>query len=44
MNTMRNVGGPDVPPLSKKVQARLIYDTLGVSEKDRRFISLPLGL
>jgi divinyl chlorophyllide a 8-vinyl-reductase len=44
MNTIRNVGGPDVPPLSKKQQANLIYDTLGVPEAERRFISLPLGL
>ncbi len=44
MNAIRNVGGPDVPPLSKMQQANLIYDTLGVPEADRRFVSLPLGL
>ena len=40
----RNIGGPDVPPLTKRQQAELIYDTLGVPQEKRRFISLPLAL
>lgn len=43
-NTIRNVGGPDIPPITKKQQAELIFDALGVPEHKRRSISLPLSI
>lgn len=43
-NTIRNVGGPDVPPITKKQQAQLIFDALDVPKEKRRSISLPLSI
>lgn len=40
----RDVGGPDNPPITKKQQLQLIYETLGIPEEQRRIISLPVGL
>lgn len=40
----RNIGGPDVPPITKRQQGNLIYDTLNVPEEKRKFVSIPLGL
>mmetsp|Transcript_24634 Transcript_24634/g.33789 ORF Transcript_24634/g.33789 Transcript_24634/m.33789 type:complete len:384 (-) Transcript_24634:44-1195(-) len=43
-NTSRDIGGPDVPPISKRQQIELIYDTLNIPEKDRKTISLPIEI
>jgi divinyl chlorophyllide a 8-vinyl-reductase len=43
VNSCREVGGPDVPPVSKLEQISLIFDALQVSEKNRRTISIPVG-
>lgn len=44
MNATRNVGGPDVPPLTKRQQAELIFDTLKVPADARRIVYLPLAI
>jgi len=44
MNATRNVGGPDVPPLTKRQQAELIFDTLDVPAEARRIVYLPLSI
>jgi divinyl chlorophyllide a 8-vinyl-reductase len=38
----RNIGGPDVPPITKLEQGHLIYDTLKIPLEKRRFVSIPL--
>eukprot|EP01031_Cornospumella_fuschlensis_P037481 gene37481-45517_t len=43
-NAIRNVGGPDVPPLSKKTQLQLIFDTFRVPAEKRRILSIPFGV
>uniref|UniRef100_A0A7S2Y0I1 Divinyl chlorophyllide a 8-vinyl-reductase, chloroplastic n=1 Tax=Fibrocapsa japonica TaxID=94617 RepID=A0A7S2Y0I1_9STRA len=44
LNAIRNVGGPDVPPITKLEQIELIYDTLNTPAAARRAISIPLGV
>eukprot|EP01038_Epipyxis_sp_PR26KG_P014174 gene14174-19019_t len=44
VNQCRDVGGPDVPPITKANQIKLIYDTLGVPDNKRWTISIPLGI
>jgi divinyl chlorophyllide a 8-vinyl-reductase len=44
VNQTRDVGGPDVPPITKRQQGEMIYATLNVPEEKRRFISLPIGI
>ena len=43
MNTARDIGGPDVPPITKKQQINLIYETLGVEPSKRTAFSIPVG-
>lgn len=43
-DTTRNIGGPDVPPITKLQQIQLIYDTLQIPEEKRRKISIPLQI
>lgn len=43
-NTCRNVGGPDVPPITKTQQIQLIYDTLKIAPEKRKTISIPIGI
>ena len=43
-NETRNIGGPDVPPITKLQQGHLIYDTLQIPEDKRKFVSIPYGL
>lgn len=38
----RNIGGPDVPAITKREQGQLIYETLGIPEKKRKFLSIPM--
>jgi len=42
----RDVGGPDVPPITKLEQIDLIYQTLGVADDDKKKkkISIPLQI
>lgn len=40
----RNIGGPDVPPVTKLEQVSMLYDSLNVPKSSRRFISLPLSI
>jgi divinyl chlorophyllide a 8-vinyl-reductase len=42
-NVMRNIGGPDIPPLTKLEQLNLVYNIL-YSDKSSRLIPLPLSL
>jgi len=44
LDTTRNVGGPDVPPIEKRQQGELIYDALNVPKEKRKFIALPLKI
>jgi divinyl chlorophyllide a 8-vinyl-reductase len=44
MNGTRDIGGPDVPPITKRQTAELIFDTLKVPQDKRRVVSLPLGI
>lgn len=36
------LGGPDVPPVTKRQQGEMIYDVLGVPKEKRTFVSIPL--
>lgn len=42
LQATRNIGGPDVPAITKKEQGQLIYETLGVPVEKRRFLSIPM--
>ena len=44
LNETRNLGGPDVPPIPKRAQGEMIYDTLNVPADKRRFLALPLAI
>lgn len=44
LNSTRNIGGPDVPPIPKRHQLELIYETFQVPPKKRRILSLPVGI
>lgn len=44
VNKCRDVGGPDVPPITKKQQIELIFDTLSVPQNKRIALSVPVGL
>lgn len=44
LNKCRDVGGPDVPPITKKQQIEIIYDTLGVAITKRWTVSIPVVL
>jgi len=44
LNETRNLGGPDVPPVPKRAQGDMIYDTLNVPADKRRFVALPLAI
>jgi divinyl chlorophyllide a 8-vinyl-reductase len=44
LNSMRNIGGPDVPPVTKLQQIQLIFDALGIPEEKRTTISIPVGI
>ena len=37
------VGGPDVPPVTKREQGEMIYDVLNTPKDKRTFVSIPLG-
>ena len=43
-NQCRNIGGPDVPPITKYQQAELIYNTLNIPHNKRKYVSIPLGV
>ena len=38
------LGGPDVPPVTKRQQGEMIYDVLQVPKEKRTFVSIPLGV
>jgi divinyl chlorophyllide a 8-vinyl-reductase len=40
----RNVGGPDIPPVTKLQQANMIFDALRIPSEQRRCISIPLAV
>lgn len=44
MNVSRDIGGPDVPPITKREQIELIYDTLAVPKEKRLALSLPIEI
>lgn len=44
LDQTRNLGGPDVPPIPKREQGMLIYETLNVPAEKRNFVSVPVGL
>jgi divinyl chlorophyllide a 8-vinyl-reductase len=44
LNSARDVGGPDVPPITKRDQIELIYETLNVPKEKRVAVSLPLEI
>lgn len=44
LNNTRSVGGPDIPPITKRQQLTLIYDSLDIPHNERRILSLPLGI
>lgn len=44
LNTSRDIGGPDVPAITKRQQIGLIYDALAVPEEQRKFLSLPVAV
>lgn len=44
LNTMRNIGGPDVPPTSKLEQIELIFDALDIPQEKRKTVSIPVGV
>lgn len=44
LNESRDVGGPDVPAVTKRDQIELIFDTLDVPLEKRKTQSLPLGI
>lgn len=44
VNVSRDIGGPDVPPITKREQIELIYETLNVEEDKRVAISLPIEI
>eukprot|EP01041_Mallomonas_annulata_P008438 gene8438-17400_t len=43
-NSTRAIGGPDVPPLTKRQQAELIFDTLDIVPEKRKVVYLPLAI
>ena len=40
----KDIGDPDVPPIPKREQIQLIYDTLAVPQEKRVAVSLPIGI
>ena len=44
INEIRNIGGPDVPPITKRQQGEMIYDTLGIPKNKRKFVSVPVKI
>jgi divinyl chlorophyllide a 8-vinyl-reductase len=44
LNSTRNVGGPDVPPVTKREQLQLLYDALRTPPDKQWVISLPLRI
>ena len=44
VNASRDIGGPDVPPITKREQIELIYDTLAVPQEKRVAVSLPIEI
>ena len=44
INSTRNIGGPDNPPITKLQQIDLIYDALDIPQSKRRTISIPLSV
>ena len=38
------LGGPDVPPITKREQGEMIYDVLNIPKEKRTFVSIPLGV
>ena len=44
LNETRNIGGPDVPPIPKRMQGEMIYGTLNIPPEKRKFVALPLGI
>ena len=44
VNKIRNIGGPDVPPISKLEQIGLIFDALDIPKEKRKTISIPVGV
>ena len=44
LNSTRNIGGPDNPPITKLQQIDLIYDALDIPPMKRRTISIPLSV
>jgi divinyl chlorophyllide a 8-vinyl-reductase len=44
VNSSRDIGGPDVPPITKREQIELIYDTLDVPQEKRLAVSLPIEI
>lgn len=44
INEIRNIGGPDIPPITKRQQAEMIYDTLDIPSNKRKFVSIPVKI
>jgi divinyl chlorophyllide a 8-vinyl-reductase len=44
LDETRDIGGPDVPPITKLQQGNMIYDALNIDEDKRSFVSIPLGI
>ena len=44
LDKTRDIGGPDVPPITKLQQGNMIYDALNIEKDKRAFVSIPLGI
>lgn len=44
LDETRNVGGPDVPPVSKAQQIDMIFEALSIPPEDRKRVSIPVGI
>lgn len=44
LNQIRNLGGPDNPPISKRDQIQMMFDIFDIPEDKQRSFSLPVGI
>ena len=44
VNCTRSIGGPDVPPVTKREQAELIFNALNIESSKRKIFYLPLSI
>jgi divinyl chlorophyllide a 8-vinyl-reductase len=44
LDSTRNIGGPDVPPVTKLQQIELIFDALDIPKEKRNAIAIPVGI